>query len=307
VDVSVSGQRLAARPGGVWIAPEKRGLALVPQDPLLFPHLSTRANLTYAPGARAALATPFGAQVVDVLRLEPLLSRAVRTLSGGERQRVALGRALLSRPRMLLLDEPAASLDAELGREVLALLLEVKRELGVPMLFVTHRAADLLALADDCVVLDAGRVAAHGTPLEVLSRPRALGVARLVGVDNLMRLQVVRHDEAGGVTLLDLGEGLELASPLSAAAVGTRIDIGLHAEDVILCRQTPAATSARNVLRGRITALDPIGHEVLVGVQVGGQILRVRITPGAARELALSAGQEVFALIKTTACHPLSG
>lgn len=305
-EVEVLGQTLARRPGGVWIPPDRRRLALVPQDPLLFPHLSTRANLTYAPGAAAELESARGRKVLDVLRLGPLCDRNPRALSGGERQRVALGRALLARPRLLLLDEPASALDAELSREVLLLLLTAKRELGVRMVFVTHRAAEILALADDCIVLREGRVVAQGPPIEVLGRPRAVGVARLAGVDNLLRLRVLRHDEAGGVTLLDLGGGVELAGPLSTARVGETLDVGLYAEDLILCRELPAVTSARNALRATITGLDGIGHEVLVTLSAGDQTLRARVTPGAARELALEPGQTVFALVKTTACHPLS-
>ncbi len=306
-DVIVAGEILSQRPGGVWVAPERRGLAIVPQDALLFPHLSTRGNLTYAPGAAAELEGERGAKVLDVLRLRPLLDRATANLSGGERQRVALGRAWLSKPRMLLLDEPVSALDAELAREVLALLLEAKRELDVPMLFVTHQAPELIALADDCLVLDAGRIVAQGTPLDVLKRPRASGVAKLVGVDNLLRLTVLRHDEPGGVTMLELGAGQELASPLCSASEGTALDIGVHADDILLCTTAPSATSARNVLHGCIEATDVIGHEVLISIRVGRETLRVRVTPGAVRELGLAAGCDVYALIKTTACHHLSG
>lgn len=306
-EVSVQGELLARRPGGIWVPPERRGLALVPQDPLLFPHLSIRANLGYAPGASEELESEFGKRVLEVLRLEPLLDRKPETLSGGERQRVALGRAWLARPRMLLLDEPASALDAELSREVLALLLQAKRQLGVPMVFVTHSASALIALADDCVVLDSGRIAAQGAPLEVLARPRAVGLARLVGLDNLLRLTVLRHDEGAGVTFLDLGLGCELAAPLSALAVGARVDVGVQAEDILLCATPPSATSARNVLRGKVEACDVIGHEVLVSMRVGRETLRARVTPGAARDLGLETGQILHALIKTTACHHLAG
>jgi molybdate transport system ATP-binding protein len=305
--VVIGGKILSERPGGTWTPPERRGLAIVPQDPLLFPHLSTRHNLTYSPGAGRELRSGRGQQILDVLRLAPLLDRNPATLSGGERQRVAIGRALLSRPRLLLLDEPAAALDAELSREVLALLLEAKRELEVPMLFVTHRAPELLALSDDCLVLRDGAIAAHGPPLEVLARPRSVGVANLVGVDNLLRLTVLRHDERGGVTLLDLGGGLALASPLCAAEVGDAVDVGLYADDVILCLRAPEATSARNALDARVSAIDRIAHEFLVTLEIGDQSLRVRITPSAATELELGPGQRVIALIKTAACHHLSG
>jgi molybdate transport system ATP-binding protein len=277
----------------------------VTQDPLLFPNRSVRGNLGFAPAAARRLAGPAGRRVLEVLRLEPLLDRGVAHLSGGERQRVALGRALLADPELLLLDEPTSALDAELSRDVLGLLLQVKRELGVPMVFVTHRASELLALADDCAVLEAGRLAAQGPPVEVLKRPRALGVANLVGVDNLLRLPVLGHDEAGGLTLLDLGAGLRLAAPLCDAAPGSRVDVGLYADEILLCLEAPAGVSARNALACEVRSVDLVGHEVLAGLGVGEATLRARLTPAAARELGLAPGGRAVALIKTAAIHRL--
>jgi molybdate transport system ATP-binding protein len=304
--VVVKGRELCARPGGRWVPPERRRLALVTQDALLFPHLDVHRNLAFAPGAAARLGSEEGRRVLEVLRLERLLGRGVAALSGGERQRVALGRALLAAPELLLLDEPTSALDAELSRDVLGLLLQVKRNLGVPLLFVTHRAAELLALADDCAVLEAGRVVAQGPPVEVLKRPRALGVASLVGVDNLLRLPVVEHDEAGGVTLLALGPALRLAAPLCAATPGTRVDVGFYADEILLCLERPAGLSARNALPCEVRRLDAVGHEVLAELRVEETTLRARLTPAATRELALAEGTRALAVIKTAAIHHLS-
>jgi molybdate transport system ATP-binding protein len=303
--VVLGARTLCRRPGGTWLPPERRRLALVAQDPLLFPNRSVRGNLAYAPGAGERLASDAGRRIVEVLRLAPLLERGVAHLSGGEQQRVALGRALLADPDLLLLDEPTSALDAALAREVLALLLRIKRELGVPMVFVTHRAGELLALADDCVVLEAGRVVAHGPPVQVLERPRAIGVANLIGVDNLLRLAVLRHDEAGGVTLLELGGGLTLAAPLCDAAPGSAVNVGLYADEVMLCLEKPAGVSARNALPCEVRALHSVGHEVLVDLGMGAQALRARVTPAAARELRLAPGARAVALIKTSAIHAL--
>jgi molybdate transport system ATP-binding protein len=308
--IVVNGRELGARPGR-WLPPERRRLALVTQDPLLFPHRSVRGNLTFAPGAGRRLASEQGRRLLEVLRLEELLERSPANLSGGERQRVALGRALLAGPELLLLDEPTSALDAELSRDVLGLLLRLKNELGVPMVFVTHRAPELLALADDCVVLEGGRAVASGVPIEVLGRPRALGVAALVGVDNLLRLPVLRHDEREGVTILDLGDGPEievgpeLQAPLCPAEPGSRVDVGFYADDVLLCLEPPAGLSARNALACRVRRIDAVGHDVLVSLETGAASLRARITPAAARELGLEVGARAVAVLKTSSIHYL--
>lgn len=303
--IRVGDRTLFDRDAGIHVAPERRGLALVTQDPLLFPHRSVRGNLAFAPGAEARLADAEGRRILEVLRIGALLDRRPETLSGGERQRVAIGRALLARPAMLLLDEPTSALDAELSRDVLGLLMQVKQQLRVPMVFVTHRAPELLALADDCAVVEAGRVVAQGKPVEVLKRPRALGLASLVGVDNLLRLPVVAHDERGGVTLLGLGERMQLAAPLCDVAVGQVVDVGFYADEVLICLEKPAGISARNALAGRVETVDRVGHEVLVAISVGAVTIRARITPSAAAELAVGPGRAVVALVKTSAIHRL--
>jgi molybdate transport system ATP-binding protein len=302
-EVRLAGRRLSVAPGGSFVAPEKRRIGIVTQDPLLFPHLSVERNLTYAPGARAALASGQGREILELLRISPLLERGTANLSGGEKQRVALARALLASPELLLLDEPTNALDAELARDVLSLLLEVKRRLGVRMVFVTHRVGELLALADDCVVLGEGKVLAHGRPIDVLARPRAIGVASLVGVDNLLRLPVLSHDDRGGVTLLALGEDQVLVAPLTALSAGKTAAVGFYADEVMLCLDRPAGLSARNALRAKIVSLDTLGHEVLAELRVGDALLLARLTPAAASELALAPGKSVVALIKTSAIH----
>jgi molybdate transport system ATP-binding protein len=304
-EIRLDDRLLCQRPGGVPVPVERRRMALVPQDALLFPHLSVRGNLTYAPGAGDELASDRGRRLCALLGLDGLLERAVTNLSGGEKQRVALGRALLSRPELLLLDEPTSALDAPLSREVLSLLLRLKQEIGVPMVLVTHRVGELMALADDCVVLEAGRVVAQGAPIEVLARPRHLGVANLVGVDNLLRAPVLSHDEEGGVSLLDLGRGLRLAIPLTAAEPGEAVTVGLYADEILLCLSAPAGLSARNALPARVTTSTAVGREVLVTLAAGDHELSARVTPAAARELGLEPGRAVVAIIKSAACHRL--
>jgi molybdate transport system ATP-binding protein len=139
----------------------------------------------------------------------------------------------------------------------------------------------------------------------VLTRPRALGVANLVGVDNLLRLPVVGHDEPGGVTLLGLGPELCLAAPFCEATQGSLVDVGFYADEVLLCREPPTGLSARNALPCRIEAVDPVAHEVLVTLRVGDNPLRARITPAAAADLGLRAGSPAVAVVKTAAVHRL--
>jgi molybdate transport system ATP-binding protein len=272
--IAVNTRVVCSRPGGTWVAPERRRIALVTQEPMLFPHLSVRRNLGYAPGAAAELESDTGWRIVDVLRLRPLLERRTAGLSGGEKQRVAIARALLSRPELLLLDEPTSALDAHLSRDILALLAQLKAEFKTPMVYVTHKAHELLGLADDCVVLEAGRVIAQGPPLEVLKRPRAIGVANLAGVDNLLRLPLERHDDEGGVSLLALGGGLRLAVPRTEAKSGEHVHVGIYADEVMLCLERPAGISARNALPAKVTALSPGGTEVLVDLRAGETDLR---------------------------------
>ncbi len=172
--VILGGRVLADAASGIHVPPRLRRIGYVPQDDTLFPHLTVAANLGYARAASSAAA----ARVTDVLELAPLLARRPAGLSGGERRRVALGRALLSSPEMLLLDEPLTGLDAPLKERVLAYLLRVRDEFAVPTLYVSHAPDEVFALADDVLVLDRGLVARRGAPSDVFElgvRARATG------------------------------------------------------------------------------------------------------------------------------------
>lgn len=292
----LAGETIASRPGA-WSRPERRRFALVPQGASLFPHLSVRANLGYAPGAAAELTSGYGRRVTEALRLEALLERRPATLSGGEAQRVALGRALLARPRLLLLDEPTSALDPPLARDVLALIAELTHELDVPTLLVTHRPHELLGLADQVIALADGQLTAHGPPLEVLTH------GPLVGADNRLRLPLLTT--ADGISQLDLGDGVQLAVPASAAAPGEPVRVGLHADEILLCLEAPTATSARNTLPATLEAIHGDGAERLLTLRVGTTALYARVTASAASALALEPGQPLVCLIKTTACQLL--
>lgn len=174
--LSLEGRVLHDTSPARWVAPQKRSISYVPQDGALFPHYSVRGNLQYGsrgPGERAPTIT--FAHVVEVLELSGLMERSPATLSGGEKQRVALGRALLASPRLLLLDEPLAGLDASLKARVLPYLIRVRDEFGIPMLYVTHSPDEVMALCDDVLCLEAGRVVRHAAPgaiFEAATEPR---------------------------------------------------------------------------------------------------------------------------------------
>ncbi|HPF14722.1 MAG TPA: TOBE domain-containing protein, partial [Planctomycetota bacterium] len=216
-----------------------------------------------------------------------------------------LGRAWLADPALVLLDEPAASLDASMAREVVALLLEAKQAWGIPMVLVTHRSTELMALADDCLLLEKGRIVAQGPPIEVLRQAKAHDTESWTGVDNLLALTVLEHQPKDGLTWLDLGAGERLAAPFVDLPPGQILQIAIRGEDLLLAQLAPGPTSARNHLRGQVTRLESIGGEVLVEVLVGTTRLQARITQGAARALELARDQAVHVLIKTTACTPL--
>jgi molybdate transport system ATP-binding protein len=167
--VHLGGRMLADAAARRFVPPERRRIGYVPQDGALFPHLSVRRNLLY--GAKNGEGTERLAEIAAVLEITPLLDRDIAGLSGGERQRVALGRALLASPELLLLDEPFAGVDRPLRSRILPVLARIRDELRVPMLYVSHEPEEILALCDEALRLDRGRIIAHGAPSEVLAGP----------------------------------------------------------------------------------------------------------------------------------------
>ena len=300
---------------GIFVPPHERGVALVFQDGQLFPHLSVRRNLEYGAGrARAARGTgvtrrttdtPGTAEVVELLELGSLLERRPTALSGGERQRVALGRALLSGPELLLLDEPLAALDAERKRQILPFLTRVRDALEAPMLYVSHDLAEVLQLTDELVLLDEGRTVAAGKLLDLVRRGDAL--ARLLnrGLVNVLPLELRSRDvHTGLTTLADSGGRATIHGPPLEVSVGARVHLGLRPEDVMLALEPVAGISARNQLPGVVSELLREGDLFLVHVDVGFPLL-VEVSPGAVQELSLAPGRNVHCLFKSSALEPL--
>ena len=277
----------------------RRGIGYVPQDLALFPHLSVRQNVLYGRNSRVAADPLFSFErVVEVLEIQPLISRGVKGLSGGEKQRVALARALLSSPRLLLLDEPLASLDAPLKEKIIPYLARIRDEFQIPMLCVTHDRFEALALADEIVVLVDGKVMQTGPVLDVFNRPTSAEVARFVGVETLQPGQVTDVNE--GLAAVSVNRAtLTAVAPLTASR---EVFVCIRGEDVILQRDAVVASSVRNRLPACIVALRTEGALVRVELDAGFPLFAL-VTRPACIELGLRAGESITALIKTPAIH----
>lgn len=292
--ISVDGLRLFDRKDGTNLPPHKRRMGYVFQDNRLFPHLSVRQNLTYSPRNTASAAELD--TVVQLLGLEALLGRAPRNLSGGEAQRVAIGRALLSSPQSLLLDEPLASLDADRKAEILPYLQRMRDALKIPILYVSHALDEVIELADNLALISAGRLMAFG-PLEtVLADPEAAPYLGAHGETSLLPATVTRHDD-DGLTELATAVG-PLLVPRMMAEVGATTRIRIEADDVILSRTAPEGLSALNVLPVRVSNCFDHQAGVMVHLDAGGSDLRARITSRSARALNLAPGDPIFAIVK---------
>ncbi|MBP0447016.1 molybdenum ABC transporter ATP-binding protein [Roseomonas sp. SSH11] len=282
--------------------PERRRCGVVFQDARLFPHLSVETNLRY--GLRRA---PRGAEgpgleeITALLGIGHLLARRPAALSGGEKQRVALGRALLSRPRILLMDEPLAALDAARRAEVLPYLARVRDRFRLPMLYVTHALDEVDRLADHLVLLQAGRVLASGPVEELAARTDLPLLATRRDAGALLACVVLGHDPARGLTRLGFAGG-ELRVPLQDGAPGTPIRVRVRARDVAVATEEPRGLSVQNILPATLEAIEPMGAlEAVLRLRIGEALLLARITADAAARLGLHPGQRIWALVKSVA------
>ena len=288
-------------------AAEQRVIGWVPQDSLLFPHLDVAANLDYGLRRSVRPSPVTRTQVIETLGIHSLLRRWPHQLSGGERQRVALGRALLSCPSLLLLDEPLAGLDAARKAEILALLELIKREFCIPAIHVTHSLAEVLRLADHLVLLDAGRVVASGKVSELVGRVDTPILSARADTGSLLTLQVRDHDPEGDGWTAMLDEQI-VRIPKLALKTGQEVRAYVPANEVIIATQTPAGLSVRNALRSRILRMRDRGDgSVLVELAVGSQRLLAAITPAAVTALGLTPEQDVFALVKSVSLDAPAG
>jgi len=297
--VRLGGDVLTDTRAGIAVPVERRRIGYVFQDARLFPHLSVAGNLRY--GERRAAAAPRVVrfdEVVALLGLGSLLERRPWQLSGGERQRVSLGRALLSQPRLLLLDEPLASLDVARREEVLPYLEALRDRWSIPMVYVSHQFEEVLRLATHLVLLDAGRVLAQGAVDEMSLRPELRSIVGPDLVGAVLEGVVTRLNAEQGSADLAVGRGT-LQVSVRGVAVGARVRLQLLARDIILATQPVQGLSVLNALASTVTAIEDDDYgAVLVRCDVGGAILLARITRNARRALDLQPGDAVWALVK---------
>ena len=308
---SMCGQRLYDSSDGTDVAPQRRAFGVVFQDGRLFPHLSVRGNLLFGDRLSNRPPGPAFADVVDLLGIGDLLPRRPHLLSGGERQRVAIGRALLSRPQALLMDEPLASLDPLRRHELLGYLAALPQRYGLPVVYVTHQMDEVLRLADQVVVLNEGRTVACGPALDVLG--------------NIDLQPMIGRFEAGSVLAGTLAEqhvdwqlsGVDVAGqrvtvPHIDAPLGAGVRLRIRARDVALQHETQPS-SASNQLAGRvIQVLDRDGPYSIVELALSrrgadrtspraGETLWALVTRRSVHSMRLAPGADVVAVFKAVA------
>jgi len=307
--VEVGGCVVYDSAGAIWVPTHERRLGYLTQQYRLFPHLTVAANIAFGLRDRdSALAKERVTELSDLFQLAGLDGRYPWELSGGQQQRVALARALAPRPAMLLLDEPFASLDAELRRALRREIRAMLAESPVPVMLVTHDREEALALGDSVQVIHEGRTLVTGDPLEVLGQPGQGRVARLVGVENLFDLAVHERNPQDG-TMSCVGEGLRLEVPLDShtpnesplAGEQDRVTVGIRASDIILAKENLAGSSARNRLPGQVLSIEsrPPGYAVTLDC---GQPFRCHITGAALEEMDIRIGQQLWAVFKASSC-----
>lgn len=283
------------------VPPHRRGAGLVFQDSRLFPHLSVRQNLGFGLARTPREAQKFSFDdIVDFLQIGHLLARRPTSLSGGEAQRVAIGRALLASPQMLLMDEPLAALDQPAKIGLLAELQRIHRELGLPILYVSHDLGTVVNMARQVFLMRDGEVVDEGPPWQVLAQPLSGVLPARDPVRNLFDAKVEGHDEAAGLTQVALAAGVRVALPRLPEPPGARVRLELPASEIIVATAKPVGLSARNILPGRVVEIHHLGPRVILTVDAGVVFL-VEIVEGTLAGLDLHTGSAVYLVIKATA------
>src|SRR5499427_4132261 len=299
--ISLDGKVIVDTDQRLFVPMHRRRVGYVFQEGRLFPHLTVRQNLLYGwwftPAAQRS--GQFG-QIIALLGIGHLLDRRPGSLSGGEKQRVAIGRALLATPRLLLIDEPLASLDEARKAEILPYLERLYDETKVPIIYVSHSVPEVARLATTLVVMTEGRVVAIGPTADVMARLDVIPFSNPVEAGAVLEAEILKHDERFGLTALSLCEGQLWVPRLNGHVPGTKVRVHIRASDVMLSTRAPEGLSALNVLRGVVTELGPRCGPILdLRLDCGGQAILARLTQRSVESLKLAPGTPVYAVIKT--------
>jgi molybdate transport system ATP-binding protein len=298
--IVLDGEVVTDTASGVFLPARRRHVGYVFQEGRLFPHLTVRQNLLYGHWFAPRHGRVSGVEhVVELLGIGGLLGRRPTNLSGGEKQRVAIGRALLAQPRLLVMDEPLASLDEERKTEILPYIERLRDETKVPIVYVSHAIAEVARLATDVVLMSAGKVTASGPTAQILQRLDLLPADEAAEGGALLEMAVERHDETFGMTVLTSAAG-EIRVPKIDAKAGTPVRLRIRARDVMVATEAPRGLSALNVLSGRIAGMSTDGGPLVdVRIDCNGEAVLARLTRQSTHTLGLALGQEVFAVVKT--------
>ena len=288
--IYIAGENVLPKPA------HERGVGLVFQDARLFEHLNVARNLDYAEARARGKSLP-RQEIVQALGIEKLLARDCASLSGGERQRVAIARALLAGPRLLAMDEPVSALDLKARAEILALIAQLPKLAGIPVLYVTHAIEEAARIGDHMALIREGKIARSGPIADIFADPLLDEFTGHFEAGSLMEAQVLGFDAAFGLTTLAAGGG-ELEIPVSGLSKGAKLRLRIRARDVAVALEKPQGLSVRNMLACQLQEMRLEGAHAELLLACGPAQLRARITRASAIEMSLAAGKPLYALIK---------
>ena len=302
--IAVGDRALFDSLNGIDVRAQNRHVGYVFQQLALFPHLSIEQNIAFglhdvSAGERSDRVNA----IAEAFHITPLLERAPAQTSGGERQRTALARALVTRPSLLLLDEPLSALDHAIQSRIMNDLRRWNDAHRIPIVYVTHNHREVFELGERVIVFEGGRVVDSGSPHEVLDRPGRPALASLAGFENVFDATIVERHERTGTMTCRLGTSqTDLEVPLRDAAAGTRVRVAIRAGDILVANQEPHGVSARNVFTGTILELKRDGATMVAVIDSGCRFV-VHMTPGGVDALGLRPGVRAWLIIKTYSCR----
>ncbi len=311
--ITVAGEIWLDTETSCFVPTEKRHMGYVPQDHLLFPHKNVRGNLEAGKARAVQGGQDFQSvlkKVVAVLELEPLLDRSIDQLSGGERQRVSLGRALCSGPKLLLLDEPLASLDLPLRRKILPFLIRIKEAFELPMVVVSHNPTELQVLCDEVLILENGRNVMTGSPNELFTSDSLFNMAKEHGFENVFSGTIIeKSDQVDRLSLSGKDGDMSIQIPATDAFVGDRVLASIGSDNVLIGLEQPRGLSARNCLSATISRVENAGTRWLVHAVVVDAVPEfvVEVTCDAIEALQLESGARIYLVFKASSVSTLTG